>query len=578
MKEFLNNLRFSWKYARRYKKELIGYTLLSILSIFVSIVLPILSARIIVSLTSSDFKQVLFISCVLLIINLLQYVITYFIRYFSQIVYRETFKNIQRDLGKEILKLDNKSIDSNSSGVFIQRLTNDTSKIADIFNILTFNLSSIITNIGIFGAVFIINKLACLYLFAAIIIIYVVEKIRINKYNKEDESYRKKNEKVSGFVGELVRGIRDIKMLNAEVSFMRELDTQIDDVNNQRYYMSHTNRKYFLLIDSLLQVFDTGFIFLCIALILDNKLSIANALVIHNYAVRLPYLVDSIGGLLDLVKDFNLSSSRIFSIFNGSEFGKEKFGTKHLDVVNGDFEFKNVSFKYKKGKSVLKDISFKVNANETVAFVGKSGAGKSTIFSLLCKMYDINKGKITIDGVNIKYLDKDSIRGNITIISQNPYIFNLSIRDNLRLVKEDLTDEEMIEACKLACFHDFVMKLPDGYDTVVGEGGISLSGGERQRLAIARAFVQKTEIILFDEATSALDNQTQAKIQKAIENMKKEYTILIIAHRLSTVINSDRILFLNDGKIEAEGTHQELLEICDNYRELYKADLVKDNE
>ena len=136
----------------------------------------------------------------------------------------------------------------------------------------------------------------------------------------------------------------------------------------------------------------------------------------------------------------------------------------------------------------------------------------------------------------------------------------------------------MIEACKLACFHDFVMKLPDGYDTVVGEGGISLSGGERQRLAIARAFVQKTEIILFDEATSALDNQTQAKIQKAIENMKKEYTILIIAHRLSTVINSDRILFLNDGKIEAEGTHQELLEICDNYRELYKADLVKDNE
>lgn len=285
MKEFLNNLRFSWKYARRYKKELIGYTLLSILSIFVSIVLPILSARIIVSLTSSDFKQVLFISCVLLIINLLQYVITYFIRYFSQIVYRETFKNIQRDLGKEILKLDNKSIDSNSSGVFIQRLTNDTSKIADIFNILTFNLSSIITNIGIFGAVFIINKLACLYLFAAIIIIYVVEKIRINKYNKEDESYRKKNEKVSGFVGELVRGIRDIKMLNAEVSFMRELDTQIDDVNNQRYYMSRTNRKYFLLIDSLLQVFDTCFIFLCIALILDNKLSIANALVIHNYAV-----------------------------------------------------------------------------------------------------------------------------------------------------------------------------------------------------------------------------------------------------------------------------------------------------
>lgn len=578
MKEFFNNLKFSWSYVKSYKKEMIGYILLSFLSVIVSIIIPILSARNIVSLTNSDFEQLLFISLILLVVNILQYVITYFVRYFTQIVYRETFKNIQRDLGKEILKLDNKSIDSNSSGVFIQRLTNDTSKIADIFNRLNMNISDIITNIGVLAAVFIIDKIIFVYLVASIIIIYVVEKLRIDKYNKEDEIFREKNEKVSGFIGELVRGVRDIKMLSAESSFMRELDSQIVDVNNQRYYMSRTNRKYFLLIDSLLQIFDTILIFIYVAMIIEGKLTIASALVLHNYAVRLPYLVDCFGMLLDGVKDFNLSSSRIIAIFNGHEFSKEKFGTKHLDVVNGDFEFKNVSFKYKTGKYVLKDISFKVNANETVAFVGKSGAGKSTIFSLLCKMYDINKGKITIDGVNIKDLDKDSIRGNITIISQNPYIFNLSIRDNLRLVKEDLTDEEMIEACKLACFHDFVMKLPEGYDTVVGEGGISLSGGERQRLAIARAFVQKTEIILFDEATSALDNQTQAKIQKAIENMKKEYTILIIAHRLSTVINSDRILFLNDGKIEAEGTHQELLETCDNYRELYKADLVQDNE
>lgn len=578
MKEFFKNLKFSWKYARNYKKEMLGYTFLSILSIFVSIIIPILSAKNIVFLTNSDFKQVLYISVVLLVVNIVQYVITYFIRYFSQIVYRETFKNIQSDLGKEVLRLSNKSIDDNSSGVFIQRLTNDTSKLADVFNMLTMNISDIITSIGILGAIFIVNEMIFIYIVAALFIIYVIEKLRINKYNKEDEIFRKKNEKVSGFIGELVRGIRDIKMLSAEVSFMNELDSQIDDVNNQRYYMVRTNRKYFLLIDSLLQIFDTILIFMYVALIIKGELTIASALVLHNYAVRLPYLVDCVGRLLDFIKDYNLSSSRIIAIFESEEFKKEKFGTKHLEVVNGDFEFQNVSFKYKKGKPILKDISFKVNANETVAFVGKSGAGKSTIFSLLCKMYDINKGKITIDGINIKELDKESIRGNITIISQNPYIFNMSIRDNLRLVKENLSEEDMIEACKLACFHDFVMKLPEGYDTVVGEGGISLSGGERQRLAIARAFVQKTEIILFDEATSALDNQTQAKIQKAIENMKKEYTILIIAHRLSTVINSDRILFLNDGKIEAEGTHQELLEICDNYRELYKADLVKDNE
>jgi ABC-type multidrug transport system fused ATPase/permease subunit len=191
----------------------------------------------------------------------------------------------------------------------------------------------------------------------------------------------------------------------------------------------------------------------------------------------------------------------------------------------------------------------------------------------LCKLYDVNSGSITIDGVNINDLDKDSIRGNITIINQNPYIFNMSIRDNLKLVKDDLTEEEMIKACKMACLDDFINSLEDGYDTIVGEGGVNLSGGQRQRLAIARAFVQKTEIILFDEATSALDNETQASIQKAIDNMKKDYTILIIAHRLSTIVNCDRILFIEEGKVVDSGRHKELLEKNSAYKKLYESEI-----
>ena len=226
----------------------------------------------------------------------------------------------------------------------------------------------------------------------------------------------------------------------------------------------------------------------------------------------------------------------------------------------------------------MHDLSFKVNANETVAFVGKSGSGKTTIFNLLCKMYDNYDGKIMIDGENIQELDKDSIRSNITIVSQNPYIFNMSIRDNLKLVKEDLTEEEMIEALKMACLYDYVESLPDKYDTIVGESGITLSGGQKQRLAIARAFVQKTEIILFDEATSALDNETQAKIQQAIDNLQKEYTILIIAHRLSTIKNAERILVIDEGKIIAEGTHKKLLKNCQIYKDLYNTELITEEK
>lgn len=575
MKELWDNLKFAWLYAKDQKKRLILYILFNCMAVTISIVVPILSAQIIINLTNSMFMQLIVMSLVLMFVEIFRNFVNFMTAYFSQVIYRETFTKIQSSLGTEILKLENQSLDANSSGVFIQRLTNDTSRIAEIFNVLNMHLSNIITDVGIFSAIFIINKWAFLYLVIMVFVIYVIEKRRVNFIISQDKIYRQKHEKTAGFVGELVRGARDIKMLSAEDSFMRELNTKVKSLNDFRYQISSKDRRYNLVRGSLHDLFDTGMIFLLIYLILKDNLAVASALVVHNYMGRVTSIVNFVSMLLERIKDFNLSSSRIFSIIKGEEFKKEKFGTKHLDKVEGDFEFKNVSFAYNDEAEVLKNISFKVKANETVAFVGKSGAGKSTIFSLLCKMYDAKSGVITIDGEDINNLDRESIRDNITIISQNPYIFNMSIRDNLKLVKDDLTEEEMVEACKMACLDEFIEKLPEGYDTVVGEGGVNLSGGQRQRLAIARAFVQKTEIILFDEATSALDNETQEAIQEAINNLQKDYTIMIIAHRLSTVINSDRILFLNDGKIEAEGSHKELLKKCKNYKHLYEAEMEK---
>lgn len=298
-------------------------------------------------------------------------------------------------------------------------------------------------------------------------------------------------------------------------------------------------------------------------------------MILYNSMSKVTDFIKNSGELFKVIKGFNLSCERVFSIMDDTKFTKEKFGTKHLAEIDGEFEFKNVSFSYVEGKSVLNKMSFKINPKETVAFVGKSGVGKSTIFSLLCKMYNNYDGEITIDGINIKELDRDSIRGNITIISQNPYIFNMSIKDNLKLVKKDLTDEEMINVCKMVYLDDFINSLPEKYETIVGESGVMLSGGQKQRLAIARALVQKTEIILFDEATSALDNETQFQIQKAIDSLKKEYTILIIAHRLSTIKNTDRILFIDNGKIIQEGKHEDLLLSCEEYKRLYNAELIK---
>ena len=573
MKELIYNLKFAWRYAKNQKKLIILYILCNLFQIIISVFLPVLSAKIIVSLTDNQLIQVLNIALVLLIVELFRNCVVYLTNFFSQKIYRETFISVQSDLGYEILKLQNKCIDDNSSGVFIQRLTSDTSNIADVFNVLNIYLTHVLTDIGIFAAIFFINKKVFLFVIVMTFIIYLIESRRVKILNERDKEFRKKNENVSGFVGELVRGVRDIKMLGAEDSFMGELHKKIIDLNKYRYKMMSTNRNYTFIRGTYYDFFNTTLIFFLIYLIYTGELLLASGLIIHNYMNRVVSIVNYFSILLEKLKSFNLSSVRIFNIIDSDEFKKEEFGTIHLDNVKGNFEFKNVKFGYNEDNIILKDINFKVKSRETVGFVGKSGAGKSTIFSLLCKMYDVNDGSITIDGVNINELDKESIRGNITIINQNPYIFNLSIRDNLKLVKKDLTDDEMYDACKLACLDEFINSLENGYDTIIGEGGVNLSGGQRQRLAIARALVQKTEIILFDEATSALDNETQESIQDAIKNLKDDYTILIIAHRLSTIINCDRIIVLNDGVIEDSGTHYELLDRCSEYRKLYEREL-----
>ena len=575
MKDLRKNLKFAWQYANNVKSKIIMFIVFDFAQIIISIILPIISAKMIVKLTSNELEQVLYLAITLFLIQTTRNIIDFYSEYFIQYSYKEILKKLQMDLSKTILKLKNSCIEKTSSGLFIQRISGDTTKIADIFNIISLEVTSIITDIGIFIAIIIIDYRVFIFIFILVFIIGILERKRIQNRINNEKIIRKDKDLVTGFIGELVRGTKDIKMLSAEKSFLKETEKKITHLNEKRYNMYNIQRKFRVSINTLKDFQTLAIITLLLYFISKDEITIAYALVIHNYVGRISYIVKSFSNLVDSIKDFNLSCNRIFEIIHSDKYPKEKFGKKHIDNVKGNFEFKNVSFSYIPEYEVLKDISFKVKEKSMVAFVGKSGSGKSTIFNLLCKLYESNNGEILIDGININELDRESIRDNITIISQNPYIFNLSIKDNLKIVKEDLSEEEMIDACKKACLDDFINSLPNKYDTIVGEGGINLSGGERQRLAIARALIQKTEIILFDEATSALDNVTQLKIQKAIENMQNDFTILIIAHRLSTIINCDRILFLEDGKIYAEGNHNDLLNNCEKYKELYDMEIEK---
>ena len=577
-KQTIKNIKKSYKFVKNNKKSLIFCLLTSVLTIPVSIFIPILSARMVLDLNGSLYEDLLRVALFILIV----YTIQHILGFGARILYKKYIVNvtyeIQKELMKETFKLDISCFDQYGTGIFTDRLRQDTNAIANIFDNLIDLLIGIIGNIGIFIVIFSISKIMFLYFVLCGIKEFIISKKRIDIYYERFSKIRDLEEKNTGLIAELIRGVRDIKVLNATSVFMKKFDNRITEVNNKNIELTIKNSKFYLFSDELTEIFDYMFFLLGVLLNKFNLLTASNFLVLYMYKNNTKYFYSSIVGLIDCIKTFNFSSKRVYEIIDGTKFKKENFGNIKLEHIDGNFEFKNVSFSYKENKEILHDISFKVKANTTVAFVGKSGSGKTTIFNLLTKLYNVPDNKIFIDNHDINTLTKYSIRNNISIITQNPYIFNLSIRDNLLLVKENVSEKEMIKACKTACLHDFIMSLPNGYDTIVGEGGVTLSGGERQRLAIARALIKKTEIILFDEATSALDNETQEKIQKAIHNLKNKYTILIIAHRLSTIINSDNIIMIDKGKIVAEGTHENLMRKSLKYQKLYKANLLKNTE
>ena len=570
-------LKKTYQYAKQDKKYLFFFLIGSILLSVINVVAPLLSARQILYLTNEFWTQLFAVTLLIFGTEVFRNVCIHINNYFINKYFYSVKKNIQLDVSSKILQIQTGVLQANSSGTFIERAGNDTDTLSDIFIQGIDYLTYLISVIGVLFSILFLNTAIFFLYLLFVVLLFFAQKFAAKKIQEKNKIRKKKRDIASGFISELVRGAKDIKLLNAEKSFLNKTDQVIQELGEANYSWARTRSWFRFLNGDLRDLLDLGILLLGIYFITHKELEVATMLIILSYRGHIISISSNLEHFYDIIKQFELAAERIFEILEGEKYPKEVFGNKHISKIEGNIAFKNVFFGYEEDDMVLKNISFQIHPNETVSFVGKSGSGKSTIFNLISALYKPNAGEITFDGIPLNQLDKTSIRHNISVISQNPYIFNMSIRDNLTIIKEDLTEEEMIDACKMACLHDFIMTLKDGYDTVVGEGGVSLSGGQRQRLAIARALILKTEIILFDEATSALDNETQQEIQKSIQNMQGEYTILIIAHRLSTVINSDRLILIDNGSVAGEGTHQELLKNNPIYQKLYELEL-KDDE
>lgn len=570
---FLKNIKKTWAYIKECRANLIGYAVVSIVEAIIDAILPLISAKIILNITDGVMMQLILSAITVFVIEFILYIVFYFKGFLYQKVYQKTVINLQTEVARETLNLEIREIDKASSGLFIDRLNKDTQDISGMFMEYTYWMSYVISNIGVLVAIFILNRYLFGYAIITSICIFLINKKRLSKQYEVQKNLKKIQEKKTGLTGELVRGIRDIKVLNASNAILKQTTKKIIESSNEEVKMLNIRRIYQYFENNLSAISDL--LFIVIGCILYNKalLTIPTFVIIYNYQSKIKDLLIGVVQLSEYNKKFVVASDRIYEVIENEKFSKEKFGTLVVKKLSGHIKFNNVKFGYNGDTRIIDDMSFEIKPNQKVAFVGKSGAGKTTIFSLITKLYSIDDGEILLDEYNINDLTCDSLRNNMSIITQNPYIFNFSIKDNLLLAKENASMKEIRNACKMACIDDFIMSLPDKYETMIGENGVILSGGQKQRLAIARALLMKTEIILFDEATSALDNETQNEIQNAIENLKGEYTILIVAHRLSTVIDSDKIFVVDDGKIIDSGSHKDLLKKSNFYRNLYEKDL-----
>ncbi|MCI7559384.1 MAG: ABC transporter ATP-binding protein/permease [Clostridium sp.] len=574
-----------WKYVKKcypyFKREKKALIMLIIISLIISIFNsfgPALMAKVLDYATSSRLdaalKYLLFVVGLALVIDFFDKIV--FIRNYTKIQESIT-NNIKKDVISSYFEIDNKELLKTSSGIFLTRITSDPDNIINAFDAVRGNFTKILSNIFVFIYIFHINFVLGIITIIGTISVYLVEKSAMDKWNAYRKRRNKLRDRNTTIINEGLKGTHDIKLLNIVEHFKNKVSGNLDELCNDTVGSIKVDSGYVFLRTIVVYAFTTVLIVLSIYFVKFDVIKVSSLIAIFMYKDRLFTSILYLAWTERQLKEFALSAERIFEVIDHSKFKLEHYGNKRVNELSGKIEFKNVYFKYEKD-SVLKGVSFNIEPKDTVAIVGKSGSGKTTIVNLISKIYEVDKGSILLDGNNINDLDKYSIRNNISVISQKPYLFNMTIKENLLLVSPNASQKQIENVCKICELHDYIMNLPKKYNTLVGEGGVTLSGGECQRVAIARALLMKTNIILFDEATSALDNETQENIQKAINNISSEYTMIIIAHRLSTIKNCNKIIVIDDGKVSGIGTHNELYKNNEIYKSLYEKELRREND
>lgn len=573
-------LRIS-KYFKPFWKQMILAIILLLIVSILGLVPPIMTKNIIdKALPEKSMYLLIMFILVCIGATVLKELVSVGQNYINTWISKHIIYNMKNEMYRHLQHMSMNFFSLSKPGEITTRMTSDIEGIQDIFKTTIVNaVGSILTLATTMVALFAMNWKMALISFI-ILPVFILPTRKVGKYRwkiamDSQERLSELNQLIQETLS--ISGATLMKIFTKEKDSYKQFESTNKKVINLQIKETLAGRWFFMTM-SIFTTLGPMLIYLYGGyLFMIDKMSIGEIVAFVALLDRLYRPVTQLSNIhINVTRSLALFQ-RIFDYFDIEEESRDKDNAINLEKVNGNIEFKDVSFAYKKELQVLYDINFSINSGTMTALVGASGVGKTTVTNLIPRLYEVSEGSIKIDGHDTRDVTLQSLRRQIGIVMQEPYLFNDTIEANLRYGSEDATYEELVEACKAAYIHDFIMSLPDNYKTVVGNRGIKLSGGEKQRISIARVILKDPKILILDEATSALDSVSEMYIQKALVPLLKGRTSIVIAHRLSTILSADNILVFEDGKIVQSGNHNELLDEGGLYKKLYDTQFKKEN-
>ena len=505
---------------------------------------------------------------------LLGFVFQYFQRFSSELVSQRVSFDLRADLYRSLMEQSFSFYDRTRTG---QLMTRATSDIGQVQGFLSFGFRMVIT-----AALTFVSVLAIVITMdwrLAVLSLGVLPFISLTSYRFSTkvgplwESIREQYGNMASVLQENISGVRVVKAFTGEGQEEGKFSLE-----NQSYFQklmveARLRALYWPLADLISGIGMIAIIWYGGNEVIAGRLSLGSMTAFSAYLMQLLWPLRFIGSIVTFYKTAMAAATRIFGVIDSRSEVQDAPDAKPLDVIKGDVRFEDVSFGYDENERVLSNINLEVRAGESIAILGPTGSGKSSIISLLPRFYDVKDGRITIDGQDVRKITKESLRRQMAVVHQEPFIFSTTLKANIAFGTKDVPMERIITAAKAAQIHDFIERLPKGYETEVGERGVTLSGGQKQRVAIARAIMADPKILIFDDSTSSVDTDTEYEIQLALENLRAGRTTFIITQRLSSVKNVDKIVFLDQGEVAEEGTHEELMAKRGFYYELYQTQI-----